>query len=243
MKGLFIPEITAEMFRNGCLESIEALMAEGEIKDIEYSPWIPISERAPEKDVEVLATTRWGEITIAEMFSANNWFIHEGATNAEIDEIVAWMPLPAPFKPQPSERTEERAETHECDYISREALDNAISGLTYWHFENGRLIPGGGGIKTETVYKVDDVWRLTHILPSVTPQPKTEGARDEKVGHWIDPQQDDGMSDPIYYQVRCSECNFDLDPQTWAQELHQYGADKYCPRCGCRMQEVKNEHI
>ena len=36
MKGLFIPEITAEMFRNGCLESIETLMAEGEIYDIEY---------------------------------------------------------------------------------------------------------------------------------------------------------------------------------------------------------------
>lgn len=38
MKGLFIPEITAEMFRNGCLESIEALMAEGEVYDIEYDP-------------------------------------------------------------------------------------------------------------------------------------------------------------------------------------------------------------
>ena len=38
MKGLFIPEITAEVFRNGCLESIEALMAEGEIYDIEYEP-------------------------------------------------------------------------------------------------------------------------------------------------------------------------------------------------------------
>lgn len=36
MKGLFIPEITAEMFRSGCLESIEALMAEGEIYDIDY---------------------------------------------------------------------------------------------------------------------------------------------------------------------------------------------------------------
>lgn len=36
MKGLFIPGITAEMFRNGCLESIEALMAEGEIYDIDY---------------------------------------------------------------------------------------------------------------------------------------------------------------------------------------------------------------
>ena len=61
----------------------------------------------------------------------------------------------------------------------------------------------------------------------------------EKIGHWIMPVQDDGMSDPIYYQVRCSECGFDLDPQTWHQELHQYGADKYCPKCGCRMMEVE----
>ena len=38
MKGLFIPEITVEMFRNGCLESIETLMAEGEVYDIEYDP-------------------------------------------------------------------------------------------------------------------------------------------------------------------------------------------------------------
>lgn len=36
MKGLFIPGITVEMFRNGCLESIEALMAEGELHDIDY---------------------------------------------------------------------------------------------------------------------------------------------------------------------------------------------------------------
>ena len=36
MKGLFIPEITAEMFRNGCFESIEALMAEDTIYDIDY---------------------------------------------------------------------------------------------------------------------------------------------------------------------------------------------------------------
>ena len=66
-----------------------------------------------------------------------------------------------------------------------------------------------------------------------------EGDCNSKKGHWIMPQNDDGMSDPIYYQVRCSECNFDLDPQTWHQELHQYGADKYCPKCGAKMQEVK----
>lgn len=58
------------------------------------------------------------------------------------------------------------------DCVSREELDNAISDLTYWHFENDRLVIGGGGSKTETVYKVDDVWRLTHVLPSVTPQQK-----------------------------------------------------------------------
>ena len=47
MKGLFIPEITAEMFRNGCLESIEALMAEGEIYDIDYQkPCDAISRQA-----------------------------------------------------------------------------------------------------------------------------------------------------------------------------------------------------
>lgn len=61
--------------------------------------------------------------------------------------------------------------------------------------------------------------------------------QEPKTGHWIMPVSDDGMSEPICYQVRCSECGFDLDPQTWHMELHQYGADKYCPNCGCRMQE------
>ena len=65
--------------------------------------------------------------------------------------------------------------------------------------------------------------------------------QEPKTGHWIMPQQDDGMSDPIYYQVRCSECGFDLDPQTWHQELHQYGADKYCPNCGANMESEENE--
>ncbi len=60
--------------------------------DEEVRMWIPINERLPEKNVEVLATTKWGAVTIAEMFSANDWFIHEGTTNAETDEIVAWMP-------------------------------------------------------------------------------------------------------------------------------------------------------
>lgn len=46
MKGLFIPEITTEMFRNGCLEAIKALMVEGEIYDIDYD----FKEREPCED-------------------------------------------------------------------------------------------------------------------------------------------------------------------------------------------------
>ena len=62
MKGLFIPGITAEMFRNGCLESIETLMAEGEIYDIEYSRWIPCSERLPEEDGQYLITVKYKHV-------------------------------------------------------------------------------------------------------------------------------------------------------------------------------------
>lgn len=47
MKGLFIPGITAEMLRNGCLESVEALMSEGEMYDIEFSEWIPLTREKP----------------------------------------------------------------------------------------------------------------------------------------------------------------------------------------------------
>lgn len=60
-----------------------------------------------------------------------------------------------------------------------------------------------------------------------------------KMGHWIMPVQDDGTSEPILYQIRCSQCGFDLDPQTWYIELHQYGADRYCPACGAVMMRVE----
>ena len=74
------------------------------LKALEEQPkWILASERLPEKDTYVLATTIWGEITIAEMYSENDWFIHEGVTNVETDEIVAWMPLPPSYKAESEE--------------------------------------------------------------------------------------------------------------------------------------------
>ena len=100
MKGLFIPEITAEMFRNGCLESIEALMAEGEIYDIEYSRWIPVTERLPEKDGEyfVTWTTSRANRPLLEIceYSCDEWDIGNGSAYSDA-EVIAWMPLPVPY--------------------------------------------------------------------------------------------------------------------------------------------------
>ena len=51
--------------------------------------WIACSERLPKKKTWVLATRKSGVVDI-EMLSAKGWI-----TN--IDEVIAWMPLPAPY--------------------------------------------------------------------------------------------------------------------------------------------------
>ena len=105
------------------------------------------------------------------------------------------------------------------DCISREVLDDAISELTYWHpTTDGRLEVGGGFDKT--VYKVEDVWRLIKVLPSVTPQPK--------IGHWEYVQYD---SDPNIGNWHCSEC------RGICTEMHSIeDAYNYCPNCGAKME-------
>lgn len=94
MKGLFIPGITAEMFRNGCLESIEALMSERKIFDIETDwAWIPVSEMLPEKNGRYLVTNSAGEIVDVDWNAWVNgeWLFPNSAP-------IAWMPLPEPYE-------------------------------------------------------------------------------------------------------------------------------------------------
>ena len=116
MKGLFIPDITAEMFRNGCLEGIEALMAEGEIYDIDYTEWIPVSEQLPEQTGEYLVWAKWpcDEFAThsilhydADVEGFGEWeeYYHPdtlGYLDSDFKEyaieITAWRPLPKPYK-------------------------------------------------------------------------------------------------------------------------------------------------
>ena len=60
--------------------------------------WISCSERMPVLDEAVLATTAWNDITIAWRVGIDEWRIHEGNTNAETDDLIAWMPLPEPAR-------------------------------------------------------------------------------------------------------------------------------------------------
>ena len=106
MKGLFIPDITAEMFRNGCLEGIEELMAEGEIYDIDYTGWIPVSETSFLQAGEYLATAEDGNgFRFTDKFGYTptrdgGWYDPEEPNQADVDWnkwIIAWMPLPEPY--------------------------------------------------------------------------------------------------------------------------------------------------
>ena len=54
-KGVFIPDITVEMFRNASLESIEDLMASGEMEDI----LLPSAQPEPLSDAYMKAVWTW----------------------------------------------------------------------------------------------------------------------------------------------------------------------------------------
>ena len=58
--------------------------------------WIPCSERLPDVDVEVLATVDWGDVRIAWLIKGGAWETDEYMLDH--DEILAWMPLPKPYK-------------------------------------------------------------------------------------------------------------------------------------------------
>lgn len=63
---------------------------------LERTRWIPVSERLPDVDIEVLTTTDWSDILIAWLGKGGAWETEEHILDN--DEILAWMPLPEPYK-------------------------------------------------------------------------------------------------------------------------------------------------
>ena len=58
--------------------------------------WIPVDERLPDNNEDVLVTTDAGLITFG-YFSNGKWI-----TDQEPDYPIVWQPLPAPYRPERS---------------------------------------------------------------------------------------------------------------------------------------------
>jgi len=181
MKGLFIPEITAEMFRNGCLESIEALMAEGEIYDIEYSP--TDSSTTNIGSSTDLSTTNIGSTTRRRM------------TNEEaITELsVLWERNGSP-----------------TDGRYREALDMAIEALEHINDLNKKgFVFISNEAYDDLCRKAKSSEERTQTHECDGSEHETHEERTTKVGHWIEHEWAEELDGEGYLisNFECDKCH------------------------------------
>lgn len=96
MRGLFIPDITSEMFRQSSLEGIETLITEGEVYDIEHFNWIPTKSNMPRVGKDILVCDEDGDIYITWLRPDGSWGFFNNYV--KIEDVVAWMPLPEAYR-------------------------------------------------------------------------------------------------------------------------------------------------
>ncbi len=73
------------------------------IDALQQTAWIPVGERLPDIDQIVLICTGDGQITDGYRWNSEDWFLAWGEfngehTGGEYAQIVAWMPLPEPYR-------------------------------------------------------------------------------------------------------------------------------------------------
>ena len=66
---------------------------------LKVGEWIPCSERLPEESGKYLGQVSWGNITdITFSKKYQKWNAHDSAPPKHAMEVIAWMPLPEPYK-------------------------------------------------------------------------------------------------------------------------------------------------
>ena len=72
------------------------------LKSPEQEPkWIPVSERLPEENKTVIASTKYGVYPEARYTKEDGWeWAYESGADywVELEYVTAWMPLPEPYR-------------------------------------------------------------------------------------------------------------------------------------------------
>ena len=107
-KGVFIPDITVEMFKTATLESVEEFMVSGQMENIEipekpHGEWIPCEERLPVDLKDVLVWYEYYNYKFNKLKQTYGiGWIYEGMWNGDVcgeqARCIAWMPLPQPYE-------------------------------------------------------------------------------------------------------------------------------------------------
>lgn len=99
-------EATCKMFGNGRTTTRTYMEHRLVLDLLEQTEWIPVNERVPEAGEYIgdvakyyLVQNKYGDMLVARYTHGEYW--EQIYTLKPIgDEIVAWMPLPAPYEPQ-----------------------------------------------------------------------------------------------------------------------------------------------
>ena len=94
-----LKDILCDVPNDKCIDWIMALNTA--IKALEQTRWIPVSERLPQDEQKVLVTTRSGNLIDVD----TSIFYHASAFWEHY--VIAWMPLPEPYKAESEANTDE----------------------------------------------------------------------------------------------------------------------------------------
>ena len=75
-----------------CIRTVE------EVQEEYNGGWIPCSERLPEKGADVLLSLRSLDVYTGFMANTEGCFYVEGEGYVELENVLAWQPLPAPYR-------------------------------------------------------------------------------------------------------------------------------------------------
>ena len=68
---------------------------------LEQTTWIPVSERLPELDVDVLVTDIHGNRFVHTLYAGKDgtfYWEDDAGFFVDFNDVIAWMPLPEPYK-------------------------------------------------------------------------------------------------------------------------------------------------